>query len=786
MHINREYLVYIFVFILFISTLYWSSTTALSCSETRKEVNRGSINVNNNEKNTFYYFLHITDLHLGSGSADTSYLESFANLVKNVYTKLPIKPLAVIDTGDIADDPEYVWLYDVYSYYDSTLDLSGTGIIRLDTIGNHDDRINSWGNGNIYYREHFGSPTYKYDIYVNATHYVRFIAINTTKPNQANGYVNSTLLDWLEDKIIEAENDPNCIGIWVFGHHPPAPNSNENVSAGGWDYKVTPFNSITSGDPWRLVRIIASYKKVLGYVYGHVHENWVSTNYGKYWITTAPLTLRGPWSSSSSRWFNGEGYVYRIVTYYNGVVNTYVYKPTQKIIGFIINIRQGEILSGLVDIVVFAASNNPISKVELYIDDKYYGDLQPLNITSNGGLYHIIVNITRLSDWQHYFNIHIIDDTDTDYWSPRHYFYARIAGGVLFARSDLAMYSMDMRENYPVARLYIYSDASEDFPFIALYVPVNTSSGEIRVKTLLDTEHIPYNMHMRFSLVAWKEAPSPNDKNWNNAAGMMKLVAGASIEKNDAYPYDTNLWRQKGDPSQWWGDYQYLDSWWPAVGYWLQVTYTLDSFTVEKWLENETYQGPHYISGSWTYYSDEYSYQYIRYVGLLVRSDTGYYSQVAIAYLEVDDGKGIRKYNFAPNIIGIPVKALIQEISINDNKTNISVIVETINYTAELSGKLVLQGSNDELHWNTITEHIFTNNTVYKYVFSNQPYYNYYRVIYVPASNVNYPLATSYSQPVSAISSPQPVPEPRIIILLGITLAVIVSIIYYLRDIRKS
>ncbi len=731
----------------------------------------------NSGKYTFYYFLHISDLHLGSGSADQRYFEEFANIVKNTYTKLSVKPLAVIDTGDITDDPEYVLLYNVYSYYDSTLDLSGTGIERLDTIGNHDDRINTYVNGNAYYKEYFGSPTYSYDIYINSTHYVRFIAINTTLPNKANGNTETALLDWLENKITEAENDPSCIAIWVFGHHPPAPNTEENVSNMGWDYKATPFNTITSGDPWRLVRIISSYQKVKGYIYGHVHENWVSRHYGKYWITTAPLTLPGPWPSSSSRWFNGIGHVYRIITVYNGVINTYIFHPGQFPLGFIVDLDQGAVLSGMTELVVFAASSSPITRVELYIDDHYYGDLEALNATSYGGLYHVYVNISSLSDWQHYFNIHVVDSNGNDYWSPRHYFYARIAGGVLFARSDLAMYSFDMRENYPVLRMYIYSGANENFPFLAIYVPVNNSGASIKIKTLLDTEHIPYNMRMRFQVVTWKEEPQPSDK--LDITNMLKLVAGTSIEKDNTYPYDMSIWRQKGDPNQWWGDYNYLDAWWPAVGYWVQVTYDSNGFTVEKWPENESYSGPHHVSGSWSYYSRSYDYDDIRYAGIMVRSDTGYYSQVAVAYLEVDDAGGVRKYNFAPNIVGVPTKTKILGVNSSTIEANISVKVSTLHSGYSLgSGEIVLEGSGDGVHWTIIgKETISTSSGSIIHVFNGEPVYDYYRAYYKPSADQQYPLAVSSSQPIASASEPIPIPEPSLL-FAPVVLATI--IIYFL------
>ncbi len=700
----------------------------------------------NLSNNKFYYFLHITDLHLGSGSADVSMLDTFADNVKNIYASLPVKPLAVLDSGDIVDDSGYADTW--YPYYRSVLDLSGTGIERLDTCGNHDVK----GSYPLKYREYFGSPTYVWDKYVNSTHYVRFIAINTTAIGKVEGYVNSTLLDWLESKISEAENDPNCIGIWVFGHHPPAPNTNENVSAGGWDYKATMFNSVTSGDPWRFVRIIASYDKVMGVIMGHVHENWVTIHYGKYWIITAPLTLRGPWPSSSSRWYTGQGYVYRIVTIYNDIVSTVVARPDQFPVGLIVNMRQGEVVSGKVEVVVLAVSNAEITSVELYIDDMKVADFTPLNTSSYGGLYHAIFNAEDLSDWLHYLTIHVVDSNGNEYWSQRLYFFVHRAGGLRFVHSDLGMISYGLRENYPVARLYIYSEASENFPFAAIYAPVSNSGSSIRIKALLDTEHIPYRMRMRFALVTWKEEPSYNDK-LDVTTGMLKLVAGFSTEKNDVYPYDFNAWRQMGNPSQWWGDYHYITDWWPAVGYWGQVTYNSTNFKVELWLENESYGGPHMYSYTWTYANTDYDYDDIRYAGLLVRTDTGYYSQTAIAYLEIEDANGIRKYHMVPNIIGIPVTITITNIT-GPGPCNVSVEVVAENNVG-LDGTIVLQGSSDNLTWvNLASATINTDSSPVPHVFTNVPVYRSYRAIFKPSYDLTHLYEIVSTKPVEAVSQP--------------------------------
>ncbi len=733
---------------------------------------------------TFYYFLQITDLHLDSNLADPSKLDAFASLVKNVYANLPVKPLAVVCTGDIADGyGNYTWSY---QYYTTTLDLSGTSIERLDTAGNHDVRNSTQAHTFLQY---IGSAQYYKDIYVNATHYVRFIAVNTTQIGYTGGNLSSDKLDEVEAWIQQAQNDPNCIGIWLFGHHPPAPNTDENVSAGGWDYKATPFNDILRGDPWRFVRMVASYSKVVGYLYGHVHVNWVTIHYGKYFIGTAPLCLRGPWPSGVAGQYNGKGYVYRIVAYYNGKVSTYVAHPDELPVGLILNIENGDVLSGTVSVAALVVSSSEPTAVELYVDNNKVADFVPVNANSYGGLYVATLNVSKLSDWIHSMQIHVVDSQGREFWSPPIYFFARVAGGLRFVRSDLGMISFGIRENYSVARLYLYSTASEDFPFAAIYTPVDISGGYLRIKALLDTDQVSsYAFRLRFALVTWKAEPSYSDKHWNNAQGMMKLVAGAAIEGDaNNYPYDFCAWRQKGDPSQWWGDYYRVGDWYVSKGYWLQIQYSTDGFTVERWDEGDQYKGPSYVSYSWSYANTEYDFDDIKYAGILVRSDTGYLSKVAIAYLEIEDAKGIRKYFMVPNILGIQVVANVTNVACSANGCNVTVSVTTSDGGTANSGKLVLQGSEDGMKWTNITYKELSTTTLQAgstYTFVNVPQYTYYRVVYDPGYSTSHLYAVASSSPVTAVSAPAPVPEPMLFVALAVLISAIVMLITLLKRVQ--
>ncbi len=730
------------------------------------------------DNDTTYYFLHITDLHLGSGSADTSKLEAFATQVKQVYAALPIKPLAVINTGDIADNEQSA-LNGVYSYYRSTLDLGGTGIERLDTAGNHDVYTSREA---ALWRSSFGNATYKYDVYIDDTHYVRYIALNTTSVGKVTGGVSTELLDQVEAWINEAEQDPGCVAIWLFGHHPPAPNTNENIDQGGWDYKATPFNDIVRGDPWRFVRMITEHEKVMGYIAGHVHESYVSYHYGKIYITTAPLTLKGPWRSSVSANYTGQGYVYRVVFMDHGVFSTSVFPAGAWPIAMITYPGMGSVLSGTVTIHAFAVSASGIDSVKLYIDDNYYGDMQPLNVSSKGGLYTITIDLENagLSEGQHYFSV-LVASGDGYGWSSRLYWYLHVSGGVYWSRSSGGDIAFLLRENYPMAWLKIYTENTAiDFPYASLYVPVSHTGGSIRVKALTATEHIPYNMRMRFALVTAKQPPSPSE---DTATNMLRLVAGQAVEKNDVFPYDLSGWRQGSDPTQWWGTYTLYSTYSSGAGTWLQNIYTGDTMTCQVWLETQSYQDARSINIT-GYIDTGHDYDDMSYAVFIARSDPGYYSQAMIAYLEVEDSDGLRKYNMAPGILGIPVRVNITDVERAGEGYDVTVSIATADGQPVTSGKLVIQGSSDTEHWVNLGEVSLDGNS-YTTVTVNVPAKEqYYRAVYVPSYDPAHPYSQQTTGYAAAVSPPSyyipgPIPEPQlpIIIVLPATIAAIALLV---------
>ncbi len=536
-------------------------------------------------------------------------------------------------------------------------------------------------------------------------------------------------------------------------HHPPAPNSNEVVDLGGWDYKATPYNTIIKGDPWRLVRVINSYSKVRGVLYGHVHENYVTRHYGKYWIGTAPLTLPGPWQVdwNPSRYYTGIGYAYRLVAVDNDVVSTLVTTVGQWPIGFITNIEQGSVLSGVVEVHALAFSEDTITKVELWIDSEPAAYMSAVEANSYGGLYVGYIDVEALDNGPHYMEVHVVDSSGREYWSPRLYFFARAAGGIMYARSMAGMISFGVRENYPVAWLKVYSEyADQELPFAALFIPATHSSGNIRIKALVSTEHIPWNMKMRFALTTSKETLVPDD-GYDVSEALLKLVAGMNIEKDYTYPYDLCLWRQTNSRTGW-GDYLYFQDYWPAVGYWLQVTYYQDYFLGEVWMENETYwDGANSLT--WTYRTASNDYDDINYAIFLVRSDPGYYSQASIAYFEVNDANGKTGYSLVPNILGVPTLITITDYYDHAGYVYIAVELKTIYGDPVADGTIIIQGSSDGIHWYTLTTLTLQDNsdTVFTFIVPQEVYY---RAVYKPNYDPWHMYNVHETSPVEAVSSP--------------------------------
>ncbi len=697
------------------------------------------------DKIDFYYFIHVTDMHIGSGSADLSAIAKFSEQVKDVFAKLPFKPLAIVDTGDVADDPSYAEY--AYGLYKSYMDFSSYGIPTFVTPGNHDVK----GVGDSKFREWFGDPTAKFDVWVNKTHYIRFISIETARPDSPNGVARGSDLDKVESWVRACESDRACLAVYVFGHHPPAPNTDEL-----YDYKVTPFNTIVSGDPWRLVRIIESHRKVIAYLYGHVHVNWVTySSHGKAYIGTAPLTLEGPWGHVlRGEPYDGIGKVYRVVAWFGGRLYTAVYRVGSWPIALVLGVWEGDVVSGVIRVFVLAASDSPIKSVEVYVDDRCVASAKPFKTSEVGGLYVAYIDTDSMQYGQHVLDVRVEDSSGRVYWSkPRIYFFVRVSGGLLFARAKTAAIAFGVREDVPVARLYVFSEGTVPMPFAAVYL---RAKAPLDTKVLVSAEEPGYNTRLRLGIFTASTNPSPSDALSTSLSLIKKFVCGVAVESNGEVPYGVNAWRPGGE----WGEYTHFYDMYPHHFYWLQVSAASDGFTAYCWELGREFGDAAKASLG---YSDKYhDADDIRYVVFVVRTDTGYYSEAAIAFIGVY-GKYRTEIDLVPNSLGIPTALQISNVTVIEEEEGaykVEVVISAWTLDGSPAKNIVvnIQVSHDRISWHTVTKASTDSRGVAKVTFYTRSKDLYVRAMYM-SQNTLYSVTTTTTY-ATAASKPVKLPEP--------------------------
>ncbi len=572
----------------------------------------------------FYYFLHITDLHLGSDKSDKGKLALFTQRVKNMYMELPVKPLAVLNTGDIGDQPEHL---EVYTWYRST--MSSLGLPVLNTSGNHDAIAKRGINMAEEYRRVLGSPQYYRDIGLGDGRYVRFIVVNTSVINRAGGYIGRDTLTWVERLVEEAEADPMCIDIWVAGHHAPSP-------PGSRDYRATPYDDL-SGEAAGLVELIEGHGKVAGYIYGHVHTNWVTFHGGKLYVSTAPLTMRGPWPGGIGRFYDGIGYAYRVVIRYNDTVTPLIARVDDDTVAAIIGLRGGEMLWGRVTVYAFIASTHSLedANIRLLVDDKPAAVFTPLEASSHGGVYRAVLDTDEYPEWLHRLRV-LVQAGGESYTSPPVYVFFRSRGGLFLDAENITL-GYGVRETQPVIRLYNHNESRG---YAVLYTGLEGGAAE----ALLETEHIwRETAETRYGLVLLPEKP------WGGWPPS-RFTAGIVVEGlHGDYPYTLYTYSNTGG-------YARRDTVWPVT--WLRVALeTGEGGATARWSSGATnvWRAP----GT----RMEYSGAEPRYIGVATWVENGL-TQVMIGYIRVRGPSGaFREYPCVPGITDprITVNATLRE-----------------------------------------------------------------------------------------------------------------------------
>jgi hypothetical protein len=222
-----------------------------------------------------FWFVHASDLHIGtSGSSDSNNLNWLVTTARNT-----IKPLFTVVTGDLTDSTNgNIFGYpngphiEEWMAYRAIVDAAGvTGQDYYDLPGNHDAYNDRYFN---FYKDHAiqgalyaatGQVAWTKTVPGVGTYH--FLGVNTAGNNGAAFSLTSPWGDYAGLDAVElgalssdlAANAPAANLTLVFGHHP--------VSGTGDDQDTY----LSYGSP-EFVGYLDSYG-VLGYDYGHVHDN---------------------------------------------------------------------------------------------------------------------------------------------------------------------------------------------------------------------------------------------------------------------------------------------------------------------------------------------------------------------------------------------------------------------------------------------------------------------------------------------------------------------------------
>ncbi len=206
--------------------------------------------------------MQVSDPHIGADWGNGDPVASLAKAVESVGTVCP-QPDAVLVTGDLADhatDAEYEQVREL---------LAPLGGPLYVLAGNHDDRDGL--------HRHFGVPGTGGEPvqYAADLGRLRLVVIDTTRPGEDPGALDTERLGWLDEELAAAPNTPTLLAM----HHPPL-----STGIPAWDELGLP-----GADRQALGEVIARHPQVRRIVAGHVHRTITGALAGRH-VLTVPST----------------------------------------------------------------------------------------------------------------------------------------------------------------------------------------------------------------------------------------------------------------------------------------------------------------------------------------------------------------------------------------------------------------------------------------------------------------------------------------------------------------
>lgn len=209
-----------------------------------------------------FLLAQLSDPHIGGEWADGDPAAGLEAAVARIRS-LPQQPDAVLVSGDLADaatDAEYERVAELLAPLPAPLYV---------LPGNHDDRRAL--------HRHFGVPgadgePVQYSVDLGP---LRLVVLDTTRPGEDGGALDSDRLGWLDAELAAAPHLPTILAM----HHPPV-----LIGLPAWDELGLP-----DMDRRALGEVVARHQQVRRLVAGHVHRTTVSELAGRT-VLTLPST----------------------------------------------------------------------------------------------------------------------------------------------------------------------------------------------------------------------------------------------------------------------------------------------------------------------------------------------------------------------------------------------------------------------------------------------------------------------------------------------------------------
>jgi hypothetical protein len=342
----------------------------------------------NNDTDNIFWFVHITDTHIGGYLLYADNKQNFRDFFVNVKQILNVNNDSnfIVNTGDLTNariplpDRQDITQWQDYDNIISSAGLFNTSYY-YDVVGNHDgygDSISFTYYLNWSVQKQLQYSWYRTFPFGNYS----FIALNTAQdtgslfPDGTTGSLNRTELDWFEQQLITATQTSNL--TFVFGHHPENDVGNSTTTSG-----------------LTFLQLLEKYN-TSAYIYGHGHENHERNQGGTLCIESdslgQPSTVPG----------------YRIFAIDNDGIST-IYQPINEWPAVMITspIDRGLTMqapdipnnSQVVPVRALVFDENTISAVQFKLDDELF---KPMSISPNNPkLWNGSFDATSLADGEH-------------------------------------------------------------------------------------------------------------------------------------------------------------------------------------------------------------------------------------------------------------------------------------------------------------------------------------------------------------------------------------------------